>query len=743
MIRQYELVEKVRAYDPGADEELLNRAYVFSMKAHGSQKRASGDPYFSHPLEVAGILTDYKLDGASIVTALLHDTVEDTLATLPEIEQAFGPEVAKLVDGVTKLSRIELASDEEKQAENFRKLLVATATDIRVLLVKLADRLHNMRTLHFLQNEEKRRRIARETMELYAPLAERIGMRRIKDELEDLSFREINPEARASVAARLEFLHQRGGELPTRIVDELRRTLAEAGIEVWISGREKSPYSIWTKMERKNVSFEQLSDVMAFRIVVATPADCYRALGVVHGKYPMVPGRFKDYISTPKRNGYKSLHSSVIGPERQRIEVQLRTRDMHDVAEYGVAAHWRYKQAEDGTSGGAAETQSFEWLRDIMQILEHSSGPEDFLRHAKLDLFADQVFSFTPKGRLIALPRGATAVDFAYAVHTEVGDTCVGAKVNGRLVPLRTQLQNGDQVEIVRSKAQTPSPAWETFVVTGKARSAIKRFIRQQQRNQYQTLGRAIAERAFKGKGHELTDKAVEGVLKMLKLKSVEEVYEALGEGELTPKALIDAVFPGDRLIDRLKGVIRLPRRRQTPTADGDKVQIRGLIPGMAMHLAECCHPLPGDRIVGIVTPGKGVTIHTIDCDQLEQHQSDHDRWLDVTWGDSAELPEFHVARLHVLVANQPGGLAALCTVIAKNLANISNLRITKRAADFFDVIVDVEVRDVKHMTGIIAALRASPVISSVERQRGAGGEEEAPAPPPEKRIEKRKEQGA
>jgi len=745
MMRQYELVERVRAYDPGADEDLLNRAYVFSMRAHGAQKRASGDPYFSHPLEVAGILTDYKLDDASIVTALLHDTVEDTLATLPEIEQAFGPEVARLVDGVTKLSRIELASDQEKQAENFRKLLLAMSTDIRVLLVKLADRLHNMRTLHFLKDPEKRKRIARETMEIYAPLAERIGMRRIKDELEDLSFQEINAEARASVAARLEFLHQRGGDLPTRIVDELKRTLAEVGLEAWVSGREKSTYSIWGKMERKNVSFEQLSDVMAFRIVVAKPDDCYRALGIVHARYPMVPGRFKDYMSTPKRNGYRSLHTTVIGPERHRIEIQIRTRDMHDIAEYGVAAHWRYKQAEDGTSGGAMEGQDYQWLRELLEILEHSSGPEEFLEHTKLEMFADQVFCFTPKGALIALPRGGTPVDFAYAVHTNVGDTCVGAKVNGRLVPLRTQLQNGDQVEIVRSKAQTPSPAWETFVVTGKARSAIKRFIRQQEKTQYQKLGKSIAERAFKGKGHELTDKAVMGVLKVLKHKTVDEVYEAMGEGTLTPKALIDAVYPGDRLIDKLRGVIRLPRRRGPVGAGDDAVPIRGLIPGMAMHLADCCHPLPGDRIVGITTPGKGVTIHTIDCDKLARFQDAHDRWLDVSWGDTAELPEFNVGRLQVMVANQPGGLAALCTVIAKNLANISNLRIVRRAADFFEVIVDIEVRDLKHLTGIVAALRASPVITSVERLRGADGEatDDEPEPEQPRRLEKRKEQQA
>ena len=439
-----------------------------------------------------------KLDTASIITGLLHDTVEDTVATLEDIERMFGPDIAKLVDGVTKLSRLELQSDQTKQAENFRKLVLAMSEDIRVLLVKLADRLHNMRTLHFFKDEERRRRIARETMEIYAPLAERIGMHDMKDELEDLAFAELHPEARASIMARLAFLREKGEGLVERIIEELQETLTKAGITAEVSGREKTPYSIWRKMQQKNVGFEQLSDIMAFRVVVDSVEQCYHALGVIHSRYPVVPGRFKDYISTPKPNNYRSLHSAVIGPERQRIEMQIRTHEMHEVAELGVAAHWVYKQGAPKTEG-----RQYRWLRELLDILEHASDPQEFLEHTKLEMFQDQVFCFTPKGDLIALPRGATPVDFAYAVHSDIGDTCVGAKVNGRLAPLRTQLSNGDQVEIITSKAQTPSPTWERFVVTGKARARIRRFVRTQQRQQYLDLGKAILQKAFRQEGHD------------------------------------------------------------------------------------------------------------------------------------------------------------------------------------------------------------------------------------------------
>ncbi len=712
MIRQFELVERVRAYDPGADEDLLNRAYVFSMKAHGAQKRASGDPYFSHPLGVAGILTEMKLDTASVATGLLHDTVEDTAATLDEIERLFGSEIGKLVDGVTKLSRIELQSDHTKHAENFRKLVLAMSNDIRVLLVKLADRLHNMQTLHFIRDPEKRKRIALETLEIYAPLAERMGMQQMKDQLEELAFAELNPEARASVAKRLAFLREKGGDLVSRVIVELRSRIAEGGLEATVSGREKSPYSIWRKMQRKNVAFEQLSDIMAFRVVVGSIEQCYQALGVLHSRYPVVPGRFKDYISTPKPNNYRSLHTTLIGPERQRIEVQIRTREMHEIAELGVAAHWQYKDGAPATEG-----RQYRWLRELLDILEHASGPEEFLEHTKLEMFQDQVFCFTPKGDLIALPRGATPVDFAYAVHSEVGDTCVGARVNGRIVPLRTRLENGDQVEIITSRAQTPSPTWERFVVTGRARARIRRYIRTQQRQQYLELGYSILSRAFKQEGYELTEKALDGVLKKFKqCESVDDLYAQVGEGHLTGREVVVAVHPELQAKPRTEPSPR--RRTKKAEAKADAVPITGLIPGMAVHFAGCCHPLPGDRIVGIVTTGKGVTIHTIDCETLESFADTPERWLDVSWNVSRNGSETHVGRLHVVIANEPGSLGALTTTVGRNEGNITNLKITNRATDFFEMSMDVEVKDLRHLTNIIAALRATPSVNSVERAR-------------------------
>jgi guanosine-3',5'-bis(diphosphate) 3'-pyrophosphohydrolase len=711
MMRQFELVELVKSYDPSADEGALNRAYVYSMRAHGTQLRASGDPYFSHPVEVAGILAQMKLDTASIVTGLLHDTVEDTVATLDDIERLFGHEIARLVDGVTKLSRIELQSDQTKQAENFRKLVLAMSEDIRVLLVKLADRLHNMRTLHFIGSAEKRRRIARETMDIYAPLAERIGMHRMKDELEDLAFAELYPDARAGIIARLGFLRDRGAGIVPRIIAELEIKLKEGGLErVLVSGREKTPYSIWHKMQRKNVGFEQLSDVMAFRVLVNDVTECYHALGTIHSAYHVVPGRFKDYISTPKPNGYHSLHTGVIGPEQQRIEVQIRTQEMHEVAELGVAAHWSYKQG-----AGTPEGPQYRWLRELLDILEHAAGPEEFLEHTKLEMFQDQVFAFTPKGDLIALPRGATPVDFAYAVHSEIGDTCVGAKINGRLVPLRTRLSNGDQVEIVTSRAQKPSPTWERFVVTGKARARIRRFIRTQQRAEYLDLGRAIVQKAFRQEGEEFSERPLEAVLKNFNCATVEDLYVAVGQGLYTGRAVVNAAFPQHQ---EPKKVVSLARARGRASQRDTAVPIRGLIPGMALHFAGCCHPLPGDRIVGIVTTGKGVTIHTIDCETLENFADTPERWLDVAWSNS-DADQVHVGRINVTIANEPGNLGSLTTVIGKQGGNISNLKITNRSADFFDIMIDIEVVDVKHLTTIIAALRATPVINSVERARG------------------------
>jgi len=725
MIRQFELVERVQSYDPEADEDTLNRAYVYGLKKHGTQLRASGDPYFSHPVEVAGILAEMKLDTDSIVTGLLHDTLEDTDATREEIARLFGENVARLVDGVTKLSRLEVQSESTKEAENLRKLVLAMSSDIRVLLVKLADRLHNMRTLHHIKDPARRKRIARETMDLYAPLASRIGMEKVKRDLEELAFAELNPDGRASVLARQGYLRERGEQLVPQIEAELAKTLVEGGLPAQVSGREKTPYSIWRKMQTKNVSFEQLADIMAFRIIVADVAQCYQALGLLHGSYQVLPQRFKDYISVPKPNGYRSLHTGVIGPFGQRIEIQIRTAEMQDQAERGVAAHWIYKQG-----GPSTDAPQYAWLRSLMEILDKAPNAEEFLEHTKLEMFQDQVFCFTPKGKLIALPRGATPIDFAYAVHSQVGDTCVGSKINGRMLPLRTQLANGDQVEIITSKAQTPSPTWERFVVTGKAKAAIRRFIRLRQREQYIQLGRSLLDKAFHEEGYEPTDKGLDGVRANFKHATVDDLVAAVGEGLIGAREVLMAVYPGLKQGRKTGGadVVPISRARtkagkpvdvgRGKTSSGE-IAIRGLIPGMAVHFARCCHPLPGDRIVGIITTGKGVTIHTIDCATLESFSEASERWIDVGWDSVKEgATGTYTGRLKVTVANQPGSLSSLSTVIARNHGNISNLRITNRSMDFFDMVIDVEVTDVKHLADIAAALRASPAINAVERAR-------------------------
>jgi GTP diphosphokinase / guanosine-3',5'-bis(diphosphate) 3'-diphosphatase len=715
MIRQYELVERVKGYDPSTDEDALNRAYVYAMQAHGAQTRASGDPYFSHPLEVAGILTDMRLDHSTIITALLHDTVEDTSATLVEIRKLFGDEVGRLVDGVTKLNRIELQSDRTKQAENLRKLVIAMSEDIRVLLVKLSDRLHNMRTLKFIGSEEKRKRIAAETMDIYAPLAERIGIQEIRDELEDLAFQELNADAYGTITSRLEHLTEEGGDIVEDIAAELTETCKKAGLKAVITGRRKSPFSVWLKMQRKSMPIEQLSDIVAFRLIVPSEADCYTALGIIHGAYPVIPGRFKDFISTAKPNGYRSLHTGVIGPKRQRVEIQIRTQAMHDIAELGVAAHWVYKQGETGGTEG----RQYRWLRELLEILEQASGPEEFLEHTKLEMYQDLVFCFSPKGDLISLPRGASPVDFAYAVHSEIGDTCVGAKINGRLRPLTTELRNGDQVDISTSKTSTPSPTWDQFVVTGKAKAAIRRFVRQQKREQFFHLGKSIFQKTLRQEGVRYTEKLVSQALEPLGFEQGEDLLAAVGEGLITGKEVLHAALPDRQPADPSgDNVVPLSRERKKKTTGSTTIPLKGLIPGMAVHYARCCHPLPGERIVGIVTTGKGVTVHTIDCETLEGFQSMPERWLDVAW-DMEEVGPSHIGRLGVILLNERGSLGGLSTIIGKNAGNIVNLKILNRSVDFFEMQVDVEVGNVRHLTNIIAALRATPLITSVERARG------------------------
>jgi GTP pyrophosphokinase len=700
MLRQYELVERVKRYDPQADEAMINRAYVFSVQKHGSQKRASGDPYFSHPIEVAGILTDFNLDDQTIVTALLHDTIEDTLVTYEEIEQAFGKDVARMVDGVTKLSKIEAMSENERAAENLRKFLLAMSDDIRVLLVKLADRLHNMRTLHFIKNPDKRRRIARETMDIYAPLAERIGMYDFMREMQLLAFREIEPEAYDSVTKRLEQLKEGGHDKVDRIGAELQLLLAGKGMSVSVSGREKHPFSIWKKMQERHISFEQLTDVMAFRVITATTEDCYRALGIIHQTYKMVPGRFKDYISTPKRNGYQSLHTTVIHQDNARIEVQIRSREMHHDAELGLAAHWAYKQKGDAGDHHAA------WLRDLVEILEQSQDADELLEHTRMAMYQDRIFAFTPKGELHQLPKGSTPVDFAYAVHTSLGNQTVGVKVNGRVVPLRTSLENGDQVEILKSEGQEPQPGWLTFAITGKARAAIRRYIRQKQRGEEIKLGeklyQEIVGRFSPDLAKELGDKALNAALKRLKLEDRASLMVAIATHRVLDSEVMEALIPGSTTAE---GMEEAHPRQHEP------VSIRGLTPGIAYNLGDCCHPVPGDRIVGVRRTGEPIEVHTIDCRSLEVEQSDD--WVDLSWDSKSKGG---TARLSVIVKNQPGALAAVTNVFGATKANILNLQLVNREGPFHTDIIDLEVADAQHLNRILSALRALDTVVQADR---------------------------
>jgi RelA/SpoT family (p)ppGpp synthetase len=730
MMRQYDLIERVRRYNPATSEALLNRAYVYAMKAHGEQKRASGDPYFSHPLEVAAILTDLKLDDATIAAALLHDTIEDTAATRSEIDQMFGPDIGALVEGLTKLKKLDLVTKEAKQAENLRKLLLAIADDVRVLLVKLADRLHNMRTLAHMP-PETRRRAAEETLDIYAPLAGRMGMHELREELEDLAFRELNPDAYRVVNERLEALEARNRGLVTEIEQQLTKKLADRGIAAEVTGRRKRAYSIWRKMERKSVGFEQLSDIFGFRVLVKTLAECYQALGIVHTTWPVVPGRFKDYISTPKQNDYRSIHSTVIGPSQQRVELQIRTRDMHEIAEYGIAAHALYKDgAGSPTEMLSRESSAYAWLRRTIELLAEGSNPEEFLEHTKLELFHDQVFCFTPKGKLIALPRQANAIDFAYAVHTDVGNTAVGCKINGKISPLVSVLENGDEVEIITSKAQkAPPAAWESLVTTGKARAAIRRATRVAVRNQYAGLGRRIVERLCQRAKIAYSDEKLQGALPRLARGSIEEVMSAVGRGEMRAADVARAMYP-DYKEERAAAIAQQPKSEsgwfglkrskavkvKVPGEAGAAIPIRGINTDLPVRFAPNGGAVPGDRIVGIMTPGEGITIYPIQSPALKDFEDAPERWLDLRWDVDDTTPQRFPARIMLQTVNEPGTLAQVAQIIAEHDGNIDNIRMTRQSPDFTSLTIDLEVYDLKHLNSIIAQLRAKDVVANAER---------------------------
>ena len=695
MLRQYELVERVMSYAPDADEAMLNRAYVYTVQKHGTQTRASGDPYFSHPVEVAGLMTELKLDQETIITALLHDTVEDTLATTEEIERLFGPDVAKLVDGVTKLSKIEAMTEKERAAENLRKFLLAMSEDLRVLLVKLADRLHNMRTLHYIKSEDKRRRIARETMDIYAPLAERVGMYEYMREMQLLAFEQLEPEAYATITGRLAQIRSSEGGQVDAIALSIKQALAEAGLKVEVSGREKHPYSIWKKMAERHVTFEQITDIMAFRVLTDSIEDCYKALGVLHTTWQMIPGRFKDYISTPKSNGYRSLHTSLIFENSMRMEVQVRTHEMHNTNEFGLAAHWAYKQG--GTPDGQVG-----WLRDLIEIVDASHDAEELLEHTKLAIYQDRIFAFTPKGALHQLPKGSTPVDLAYSVHSDLGNFAVGAKINGRHMPLRTPLANGDVVEIIKSRKASPQLSWLGFVVTGKARAAIRRAVRANERQEIAAIGRQLFDQIVSHLPSKIGKKAVRDAIKRLGLASEEELLVAIGTAKLDDRQVMEALIPGS--------TADMAEPEQW-SGQERAISIRGLTPGVGVQLAECCHPVPGDRIVGIRQPDKGVEVHSIDCMTLASG-TDTD-WLDLSWG---ERTTGAIGRLRMVLYNRPGTLAEATGIFAGNRANIVSLEMTQRDELFGGYEVDLEVSDLAHLTRIVSALRASDAVAQAER---------------------------
>src|SRR5690242_2524881 len=729
MMRQYDLIERVRRYNPGTSEALLNRAYVYAMKAHGEQKRASGDPYFSHPLEVAAILTDLKLDDSTIAAALLHDTIEDTPTTRVEIDQMFGHDIGALVEGLTKLNKLDLVTKEAKQAENLRKLLLAIADDVRVLLVKLADRLHNMRTLSHMP-PAARRRTAEETLDIYAPLAGRMGMHEMREELEDLAFRDLNPDAHAVISGRLDALEAKNVGLVTEIEQQLTRRLSERGIAAEVSGRRKRAYSILRKMERKSFGFEHLSDIFGFRVMVKSLAECYQALGIVHTTWPVVPGRFKDYVSTPKQNDYRSIHTTVIGPSQQRVELQIRTKEMHQIADYGIAAHALYKDDVDSpTELLSRESSAYAWLRRTIELLAEGSNPEEFLEHTKLELFHDQVFCFTPKGKLIALPRRANVIDFAYAVHTDVGNMAVGGKINGKFAPLSSELQNGDEVEVLTSEAQSAPPsAWESLAVTGKARAAIRRATRTAVRDQYAGLGRRIVERLFERAKMEYADDKLKGALPRLARASIEDVMAAVGRGEMKASDVARAMYPDYK--EERAGRFRAPAKKSLavklklksppdPQRNPSAIPIRGINSDLPIKFAPSGGAVPGDRIVGIVTPGEGITIYPIQSPDLKDFEEEPERWLDVRWDVDESTPQRFPARIRVDNVNEPGSLAQVATVIAEHDGNIDNISMSRRSPDFTELTIDLEVYDLKHLSAIIAQLRAKAVVARVERVNG------------------------
>jgi guanosine-3',5'-bis(diphosphate) 3'-pyrophosphohydrolase len=699
MIDVEDLIALVRNYNPRCNADLIRRAYAYGMKMHEGQLRKSGEPYFTHPVAVAAILTEQRLDDATIVTALLHDTIEDTRSTYADLAAMFSEEVAELVDGVTKLTNLQLSSTESQQAENFRKLFMAMSRDLRVILVKLADRLHNMRTIRSM-SPEKQAQKARETMEIFAPLAGRMGMQWMREELEDLAFKVLNPEARNSIMRRFLTLQRETGDVVHQISHDITHELEKARIEADVFGRAKKPYSIWRKMQEKDLAFSRLSDIYGFRVICGSVADCYRILGVIHQRWRAVPGRFKDYISQPKNNGYRSIHTTVSGRDGKRVEVQIRTREMHEVAEAGVAAHWSYREGVRAQNPFAVDPAK--WIAGLTERLDEEDHDE-FLEHVKLEMYSDQVFCFTPKGDVIQMPRGATPLDFAYAIHTRIGNSCVSAKIDGIRVPLWTRLKNGQSVEIITAEGQRPQSSWIDIVTTGRAKAAIRRSLREEDRGRFVKLGQELARAAFENVGKKATDKALRTAAKMLGLADENDLLARLGSAEMPARRVVEILYP------------------ELAQASAEEVDsgrpVAGLTADQAFRRASCCQPVPGERIVGITYRGQGVVVHAIDCPALEEFEDQTSRWVDLHWHSGRHKPVFTVS-LDLTISNDAGVLGRICTLIGEQKANISDLRFTDRKPDFYRLIVDVDLRDVEHLHMVMTALEAETDVAQISRHR-------------------------
>lgn len=729
MIRLNDILQRVASYHPAPDLDIIKKAYVYSAKVHQGQIRKSGEPYLIHPLEVAGILAQLKLDEASIVTGLLHDTIEDTLATSEELKELFGDDVARLVDGVTKLSKFSAApsmSQEEKQAENFRKMIIAMAEDIRVILVKLADRTHNMRTLEHMA-PEKQARIAQETLDIYAPLANRLGISWIKVELEDLSFKYLKPQEFSELDEKLARRKKEREQYVSEVIKLTESNLQEHGIEGKVSGRFKHLYSIHRKMKSQGIEFDQVNDIIAFRLLMPSIPACYEALGLIHQLWKPVPGRFKDFIAIPKPNMYQSLHTTVIGPKSERVEIQIRTEEMHRIAEEGIAAHWAYKEGKTVVS---KDDEKFAWLRQLMEWQKDLKDPKEFLETVKVDLFTDEVFVFTPKGDVKSLPRGATPVDFAYAIHSDVGNKCVGAKINGKIVPLRHKLKNGDQIEVLTSPQAHPSKDWLTFVKTSRAQQRIRAFIKEQQREKSLLLGREIADKEFKRFGLNLNKMLKGGELKQILaemgFRQEEDVLVAIGYGKVAPQLLIEKLLPEEKITEKveeskqastpqglLSGITRVTEaaRKLVGQKPRGGVQIGG-VDDVLVRFGRCCNPVPGDPIVGFITRGRGVTVHTDGCEKALA--TDPDRRVDVSWDVRGDFKR--PVSLKVLTADRPGLLADISQVFSKKGVNISqaNCRATgdDRAVNTFEVTI----KDLKQLKDLMRTIEALQGVFSVER---------------------------